>query len=320
MFDRAALLRQVLDQVRWDASARDLPDAELLSLITAMVRAGAGPAASVAAQAEVVDAAFNQLRGLGPLDALLADPEVDEVVVNGPDNVFARRGGALQRQAAAFESEARLRDAVARLVRQRVDAANPIMEARLADGTQVSVVAAPVSLRGTALTIRKRRGAAWTMAGLVEAGALPAAAAAALEGLVRARSNIFVCGLGAVGKTALLEACCGLVPLGERAVAVEASAELRLGGLPNWVVLEAQVAGGPAGAAVTVRDLVRAALRTRPDRIALGDVCGGEALDLLAAVGTGPSGALCAAYAASAGDLLDRLEALAGLGAPALPP
>ena len=259
--------------------------------------------------------------GLGPLEPLLADQAVDEVMVNGPGEVYVERHGKLERSTAVFESDGALMHAIERILAplgRRVDEASPLCDARLADGSRVNVVIPPLSLSGPCLTIRRFRHEGFSLRDLVAGGTLPASAADLLALAVAARTSILVSGGTGSGKTTTLNALSDAIPAGERIVTIEDAAELRLR-QPHVVRLEARPPSLEGRGEVTIRQLVRNALRMRPDRIVVGEVRGGEALDLLQALNTGHDGSLSTVHANSPEDALRRLETLALMADVALP-
>jgi pilus assembly protein CpaF len=259
--------------------------------------------------------------GLGPLDALLDDPAVDEVMVNGPGQVWVERGGRIEPTSARFASEADLRHAIERILAplgRRVDEAEPLVDARLPDGSRVNVVVAPLALDGSILTIRRFRRRGFGPDELVANGTWAAPLRDLLAGAVRARCNILVSGGTGSGKTTTLNALTEFIGDGERIVTVEDAAELRLRHV-HVVRLEARPASLEGRGEVTVRRLVRNALRMRPDRIVVGEVRGAEALDMLSAMSSGHDGSLSTVHAGSPEEALRRVETLAlmaGLGLP----
>ncbi len=259
--------------------------------------------------------------GLGPLEDLLADPSVEEVMVNGPDEVYVERAGRIEQVDVRFPSEEELRNSIERILAplgRRIDELSPMVDARLADGSRVNVVIPPLAVDGPALSIR-RFGAARPGAGeLVERGSLSAAQCELLERAVADRHSILVSGGTGAGKTTLLNALSGFIDAGERIVTIEDAAELRLQ-QRHVVRLESRPASVEGKGEVTIRDLLRNALRMRPDRIVIGEVRGPEALDLLTALNTGHEGALSTLHANSAADALSRLGTLALMAGVGLP-
>jgi pilus assembly protein CpaF len=259
--------------------------------------------------------------GLGPLEPLLADPRVDEVMVNGAGTVWVERQGRLEPASAAFGSEAELRHAIERILAplgRRVDEACPLVDARLPDGSRVNVVIPPLALDGPALTIRRFRPRGMSPDDLVAAGTLIPALRDFLARCVRARVNLLVSGGTGSGKTTTLNALSSFVPAGERIVTIEDAAELRPQ-QPHVVRLEARPPSLEGRGEVTIRALVRNALRMRPDRIVVGEVRGAEALDMLAAMTTGHDGSLSTVHAGSPEEALRRVETLALMADVGLP-
>jgi pilus assembly protein CpaF len=290
------------------AEVRDLVDSEVPAL-PAEERAGlAGRVVALAT-------------ALGPLEPLLADPGVDEVMVNGPQAVWVERSGRLERTGVAFADEAELRHTIERILAplgRRVDESSPLCDARLPDGSRVNVVIPPLSLEGPCLTIRRFRPRGFSLDELVAGGTLTRALADFLGECVAARASVLVSGGTGSGKTTTLSALTGAIADGERIVTIEDSAELRLR-QRHVVRLEARPPNVEGRGEVTIRQLVRNALRMRPDRIVVGEVRGAEALDMLMALNTGHAGSLTTIHANSPEDALRRLETLAlmaGLGLP----
>src|SRR4051794_27846635 len=267
--------------------------------------------------ARIAERAF----GLGPLEPLLADPAVEEVMVSGTAPAWVERGGRLQRTEACFGSEQDLRDAIERILAplgRRVDDAEPLCDARLPDGSRVNVVLPPLALDGPALTIRRFRRQGFSCEDLVVNGTLPRALLDLLGRAVSARCTLLVCGGTGSGKTTMLNALSSFIGAGERVVTIEDAAELRLR-QPHVVRLEARPPNVEGRGEVTIRRLVRNALRMRPDRIIVGEVRGAEALDMLTALSTGHDGSLSTVHAGSPAEALRRVEILAlmaGLGLP----
>jgi pilus assembly protein CpaF len=262
--------------------------------------------------------------GLGPLEPLLADPAVEEVMVNGVGgrvSVWVERHGRIEPTAVAFASEAELRHTIDRILAplgRRVDEAAPCCDARLADGSRVNVVIPPLALDGPVLTIRRFRRRPLGPDALVAAGTLDARLRDFLRACVRARMTLLVSGGTGSGKTTTLGALASFVPDGERIVTIEDAAELRLA-QPHVVRLEARPASLEGRGEVTIRQLVRNALRMRPDRIVVGEVRGGEALDMLGAMTSGHDGSLSTVHAGSPDEALRRVETLALMAGVALP-
>jgi len=259
--------------------------------------------------------------GLGPLEPLLADPAVDEVMVNGPGEVWVERAGRLERTGVAFDGEPGLLHSIERILAplgRRVDEASPLCDARLPDGSRVNVVIPPLALSGACLTIRRFRPAGFSLEDLVSNGSLPPGLAEFLSDCVAHRATVLVSGGTGSGKTTTLGALSGSIPAGERIVTIEDAAELRLR-QRHVVRLESRPANVEGRGEVTIRQLVRNALRMRPDRIVVGEVRGAEALDMLMALNTGHEGSLTTVHANSPEDALRRVETLALMAGVGLP-
>jgi pilus assembly protein CpaF len=259
--------------------------------------------------------------GLGPLEPLLADPTVDEVMVNGDGEVYVERAGRVAAANVAFAGSDELMHAIERILAplgRRVDEASPLCDARLPDGSRVNVVIPPLSVDGPCLTIRRFRRGGFSLADLVENRTLPAVLAQYLTGAVERRATILVSGGTGCGKTTTLNALSGAIPAGERIVTIEDAAELRLR-QPHVVRLEARPPSVEGRGEVTIRQLVRNALRMRPDRIVVGEVRGAEALDMLMALNTGHEGSLSTVHANSPEEALRRIEVLALMAGVGLP-
>jgi pilus assembly protein CpaF len=259
--------------------------------------------------------------GLGPLEVLLADPAVEEVMVNGPGTVYIERGGRIEATDVAFADEEELRNAIERILAplgRRVDELSPMVDARLADGSRVNIVIPPLAIDGPLVSIRRFGARRPGPDELVALGTLSAAQRHSLEAAVGGHRSILVSGGTGSGKTTLLNALSGFIDPGERVVTIEDAAELRLQ-QPHVVRLESRPAGVEGRGEVSIRDLLRNALRMRPDRIVIGEVRGPEALDLLTALNTGHDGALSTVHANSPADALSRLETLALMAGVGLP-
>ena len=262
----------------------------------------------------IINEVSDDVVGFGPIESLLKDPTVTEVMVNGPDDVFVEREGRIERvRDRLFEGEEPVMHVIERIVGPlglRVDHASPWVDARLPDGSRVHAIVPPLSLRGPTLTIRKFSPAPITPRSLVQSGSVGPRMMRFLLSSVRGRANIIVSGGAGSGKTTMLGVLASAIADDERLITIEDAAELRLA-KPHVVSLEARPANVEGRGEVTVRDLVRNALRMRPDRIIVGEVRGGEALDMLQAMNTGHEGSLSTAHANSAPHVLWRLEAMA---------
>lgn len=255
---------------------------------------------------------LDEVLGLGPLEALLADETVTEVMVNGPSQIYVEREGRLSLSPRVFSSERALLAVIERIaarVGRRIDEASPMVDARLPDGSRVCAIIPPLSLVGPCLTIRKFRNERLGLDDLVRLGTLSEPMRRFLELAVRARRNLVISGGTGSGKTTLLNGLTELFSEGERILTVEDAAELQIR-KPHWVRLEARPPNMEGRGAITIRDLVRASLRMRPDRIVVGECRGGEALDMLQAMNTGHDGSLTTVHANSPRDAIARLETL----------
>lgn len=289
-----------------DAALRELATQLLQPLLPdEAMRAGCSPA-------ELLRFVLDEALGLGPLESLLADDEVREIMINGAGLIFVERGGRLQRADTCFSGEPALRGIIERIVTpigRRVDDASPMVDARLPDGSRVNVVIPPLAVRGTAVTIRRFGRRRLTAADLLQGGALDVAMLEFLRVCVEQRRNILVSGGTGSGKTTLLNVLSSLIPAGERVVTIEDSAELAFDH-PNLVSLETRPRNIEGRGEITIRDLVRNSLRMRPDRIVIGECRGGETLDMLQAMNTGHDGSLSTVHANSPRELLSRLEVM----------
>lgn len=256
---------------------------------------------------------FHAFRGLDLLQPLMDDPAVTEIMINGHEQIFIEREGRVMRYPGAFESRERLEELIHTVVgsvNRAVNESNPIVDARMADGSRVHVALPPVSIRGPAVTIRKFPARPLLLPELAARGALTAEAAEWLAAVVRAKYNLFISGGTGTGKTTFLNALAHCIPADERIVTIEDSAELQIAGIPNVVSLETRNANLEGKGEINMRSLVRASLRMRPDRIIVGEVRGGEALDMLQAMNTGHDGAMSTGHANSPRDMLARLETM----------
>ena len=269
----------------------------------------------------LVDELISEIMGLGPIEPFLQDSSVSEVMVNGPDSIYIERGGHLIKTATRFRNAEHLMHIIDRIVSavgRRVDESSPMVDARLLDGSRVNVIIPPLSLIGPCLTIRKFSRDVLTVDKMIEFGSFDERMAQFLEACVRGRLNVVVSGGTGSGKTTLLNVLSSYVPESERIVTLEDSAELQLH-QDNLVTLETRPANIEGEGEISMRDLVRNALRMRPDRIIVGEVRTGEALDMLQAMNTGHDGSMTTAHANSARDLLSRLETMVLMSGMELP-
>lgn len=277
---------------------------------------------SIGEKADLTDRIYSSIRGFGLLDAIINDDTVTEVMINGADEIFIEKSGQLLHLQDKFESEEKLQDIIQRIVAlagREVNQANPIVDTRLPDGSRVNVVLPPISLKGPIVTIRKFSKEPMTMEKLITYGSITPQIADILKLFVEAKFNIFICGGTGSGKTTFLNALSNFIPVDERVITIEDSAELQIVNIENLVSLETRNANTAGVGAVTIRDLIKSALRMRPDRIVVGEVRGAEALDMLQAMNTGHDGSLSTGHANSTRDMLSRLETMVLTGAEGLP-
>jgi pilus assembly protein CpaF len=254
----------------------------------------------------------DSVMGLGPLEPFVRDPEVTEIMVNGWDQIYVERGGRLYWTGVKFHDEGQLRRTVDKIVARvgrRIDESSPYCDARLPDGSRVNAIIPPLALDGAALTIRKFAADPYQVSDLVSFGTMTRATAELLDACVRGRLNILVSGGTGAGKTTTLNVLSSFLPEDERIITIEDAAELRLQ-QPHVVRLEARPPNIEGRGEVTIRDLVRNALRMRPDRIVVGEVRGGEALDMMQAMNTGHDGSISTIHCNSPRDALARLETM----------
>ena len=272
-------------------------------------------------KAYIVKSVQNEITGLGPLEDLISDSTVSEIMVNGPNQVYVERKGKLVLSDVKFQDEEHVRRIIDRIVTplgRRSDDSNPMVDARLKDGSRVNAIIPPLALCGSTITIRKFSETPLTIENLMGFGSLSPEMAGFLEAGVRGKLNILVSGGTGSGKTTLLNVLSAFIPHDERIVTIEDAAELKL--MQDHVVsLESRPANLEGTGAITIRDLVKNALRMRPDRIVVGEVRGGETLDMLQAMNTGHDGSLTTAHANSARDALARIETMVMMSGMELP-
>lgn len=300
-----------------------ISDSELQQQIEDIVeqRIGAGYC-SIEQRVSIVEQVYSSIRGFGLLDSIIKDDTITEVMINGPENVFIEQNGRLFKLDKQFESQRKLEDIIQRIVGlagREVNQANPICDTRLPDGSRVNVVLPPIALCGPTVTIRKFSKTPMTIAKLIEYGSLTQEIADKLQMLVEAKYNIFISGGTGSGKTTFLNALSNYIPKDERVITIEDSAELQIEGIENLVSLETRNANASGAGQITIRDLIKSSLRMRPERIIVGEVRGGEALDMLQAMNTGHDGSLSTGHANSTEDMLSRLETMVLQGAAGLP-
>lgn len=263
----------------------------------------------------------DEILGLGPIESILRDKSISDIMINGPKCIYVEKGGCLQLSSVIFDSEEHLMKIIDRIVSpigRRVDESVPLVDARLKDGSRVNVVVPPLSLNGPAVSIRRFPEDPLKLMDLVEFNALSNGMAEFLKGAVISGKNIIISGGTGSGKTTTLNALSGYIPVNERIVTIEDAAELQLQ-QPHVVVLETRPASIEGTGEITARDLVKNSLRMRPDRIVVGEVRGEEALDMLQAMNTGHDGSLTTVHANTARDALTRIENMVAMGGYDLP-
>ncbi len=262
------------------------------------------------------------VEGLGILGKIIMDPDITEVMINGYDTIFVEKSGKLMRMDEHFQDNDELIRIVQKFVSamdRTVDASNPIVDARLEDGSRVHVVFPPVALSGATVTIRRFSKNPMTIEKLLQYGSITTEVAQFLEKVVRSRHNVFVCGGTGSGKTTFLNALSNYIQPWERVITIEDSAELQIKNIPNLVRMETKKANSKEANEITIRDLIKASLRMRPDRIVVGEVRGEEALDMLQAMNTGHDGSLSTGHANSPEGMISRLETMVLIGSADLP-
>ena len=305
-----ALLLEKLDV------SRDLSDQEILQEIDRLLE-NRDCRQTLRERIDLRNELFCSVRKLDVLQELIDDETVTEIMVNGPDSVFIERNGCLTRWDKSFTSREKLEDVIQQIAgrcNRVINESRPIVDARLENGARVNAVIAPVALNGPILTIRRFPDRPMTLEDLIARKSLTEECASFLRSLVKARYSIVIGGGTGSGKTTFLGALSESIPADERIITIEDNAELRLLGIPNLVRMEAKEANTEDGKGVSIRELIRTALRMRPDRVILGEVRGGEAVDLLQAFNTGHEGSLCTAHANSCRDMLSRLETMVLMG------
>lgn len=297
---------------------RELEDEEICRLIeTHTSRFSRERMLTLRERGELEQFLFNSLRKLDVLQELLEDKEITEIMVNGADHIFYEKKGELYESAKRFSSKEKLNDVIQQIAgysNRMVNEASPIVDARLSDGSRVNIVLEPVSMDGSAISIRKFPEHPIRMEDLIRMESLTPEAAEFLKVLVVAGYNIFISGGTGSGKTTFLNALSQYIPGEERIITIEDSAELQLLDKPNLVRLETRNANTEGVMPITIRDLIRTALRMRPERIVVGECRGGEALDVLQAMNTGHDGSLSTGHANSCRDMLSRLETMVLMG------
>ncbi len=317
------LVAEIKRLVTETMSLKNISDEELEEKVEELVSNQlADQYCSIEQRVSIVEQVYSSIRGFGLLDSIIKDETITEVMINGPENVFIEQSGRLFKLDKQFESQRKLEDIIQRIVGlagREVNQANPICDTRLPDGSRVNVVLPPVALCGPTVTIRKFSKDPMTIEKLIAYGSITQEIADKLEILVKAKYNIFICGGTGSGKTTFLNALSNYIPKDERVITIEDSAELQIKGVENLVRLETRNANTAGAGAITIRDLIKSSLRMRPERIVVGEVRGGEALDMLQAMNTGHDGSLSTGHANSVHDMLSRLETMVLQGTAGLP-
>lgn len=317
------LVEEVRHYVNENLALSDMSDEELEERIEGLVTEKTKDIyCPIDTKVSIVQQVFSSIRGFGLLDSIISDDTITEVMINGPQDIFIEKNGRLTKLDKEFESQRKLEDIIQRIVGlagREVNQANPICDTRLPDGSRVNVVLPPIALCGPTITIRKFSKEPMTIEKLIRYGSITQEIADKLELLVRAKYNIFICGGTGSGKTTFLNALSNYIPRDERVITIEDSAELQITGVDNLVSLETRNANAAGAGAITIRDLIKSSLRMRPERIVVGEVRGGEALDMLQAMNTGHDGSLSTGHANSTQDMLSRLETMVLQGAAGLP-
>ena len=315
-----AEIRQYISE---NLSLSQMSDDELEEKVQDLVEVRIGDRyCSIEKRVSIVQRIYSSIRGFGLLDSIMNDDDITEVMINGPENVFIEKSGRVIRLDSQFDSQRRLEDVIQRIVGlsgREVNQSNPICDTRLADGSRVNVVLPPIALCGPTLTIRKFSKTPMTIEKLIKYGSITEEIAEMLHILVKSKYNIFISGGTGSGKTTFLNALSNYIPKDERVITIEDSAELQIKGVENIVSLETRNANTSGSGSITIRDLIKSSLRMRPERIVVGEVRGGEALDMLQAMNTGHDGSLSTGHANSTEDMLSRLETMVLQGAPGLP-
>lgn len=315
---------QLHDRITENYPLATMSDDELQAVIRQLVDELAGSFEYVPLSDTVTLAkdVYSEIRGFGILDTIMRDDSITEVMINGPQEIFVEKKGKLMRLEKTFASEEKLEDTIQKIVGmagREVSRANPIVDTRLPDGSRVNVVLPPISLKGAIVTIRKFSKTPMTIEQLLKYGSITEEVAEKLELLVKSKYNIFISGGTGSGKTTFLNAVSNFIPRDERVITIEDSAELQIVGIDNLVQLETRNANASGKGEITIRDLIKSSLRMRPERIIVGEVRGGEALDMLQAMNTGHDGSLSTGHANSSRDMLSRLETMVLQGSEGLP-
>lgn len=318
--ETANLRKQVLEQLDMSVEITDEALMDLIADVVAIASRKTG--ASIRERLRLEKEIFNSLRRLDVIQELVEDPEVTEIMVNGPCNIFYEKNGKLYRFEKDFGTEEHLQDLLQQIVARHnrvINMSMPLVDTRLMDGSRVNIVLPPIAIDGSVLTIRRFPAEPYTLEMLVGMGTLSQEVAQLLTYLVRAKYSIVISGGTGSGKTTLLNALAQRIPPSERIITIEDSAELQIRGIPNLVRLETRNANLEGVTEIGVRTLIKTALRMRPDRIIVGECRGGEAFDLLQCLNTGHEGSLSSAHANSCAELISRLEMMVLMSGMELP-
>ncbi len=316
------LLREIRQEVvrKREFTSEEEMDDQLLSLVEEVVFERTRELhLGISEKKQLVDSVFNSLRRLDIVEPLLKDPAITEIMINGPEHIFVEKNGRSEKIPLHFETREQLEDMIQRIVsrvNRSVNEAQPIVDARLSDGSRVNVVLNPVALNGPLVTIRKFPETPLTMRQLIQMNAITEEAAEFLEKLVRAKYNLFICGGTGSGKTTFLNVLSNFIPSHERIITIEDSAELRLSNVVNLARMETRNANTEGKGEIPMKALIKTSLRMRPERIIVGEVRGEEALDMLQAMNTGHEGSMSTGHANSVNDMLSRLETMVLMAAP----
>lgn len=306
--------QEVVQKAEFKSISEEEMDTHLLSIVEEVVfERTRQQYLGITEKKRLVDTIFNSLRRFDILEPLLKDPNITEIMINGPKDIFIEKDGISQKTPLYFESSQQLEDLIQRIVskvNRSVNESQPIVDARLPDGSRVNIVLNPVALNGPLVTIRKFPEKSVTMDKLIEIGTITPEASEFLQILVQAKYNIFICGGTGSGKTTFLNVLSNFIPPNERIVTIEDSAELRLSKITNIARMETRNANTEGAGEVPIKALIKTALRMRPDRIIVGEVRGEEALFMLQAMNTGHEGSMSTGHANSISDMLSRLETM----------
>ncbi len=319
MQDKETLKRRIRDVVCGNIDlSREISDAEIRQLIQkCLMEEIQGSYYSIRQKEEIAGWVFDSIRKLDVLQELIEDESISEIMINGPDDIFVEKSGSIVRIEKRFESKERLEDVIQQIVsgvNRTVNESSPIADARLENGSRVNIVLSPPAINGPVVTIRRFPECAITMERLIELDSISTEAAEFLKKAVKRGVNIFISGGTGSGKTTFLNALARFIPADNRIITIEDSAELQIRGIPNLIRLETRNSTAEGCSEITIRDLIKSALRMRPDRIIVGEVRGIEAIDMLQAFNTGHDGSLSTGHANSARDMLYRLETMVLMG------